>query len=92
MLSKTKYVNWVPVAHACNPHYSEGRDQEGHGLKLTQEIVCETLSQKSPLQKRAGRMTQVVGPKFKPQYCKIKKEKKNDQQSSSIGRTPIQQA
>jgi hypothetical protein len=26
----------APVAHACNPHYSGGRDQEDHGLKLAQ--------------------------------------------------------
>jgi hypothetical protein len=32
------------------------------------QIVCETLSQKTPLQKRAGRVAQGVGPEFKPQY------------------------
>jgi hypothetical protein len=25
------------VAHACNPSYSRGRDQEDHGLKLARE-------------------------------------------------------
>jgi hypothetical protein len=24
---------WAPVAHACNPSYSGGRDQEDHGSK-----------------------------------------------------------
>jgi hypothetical protein len=24
---------WVLVAHACNPNYSEDRDQEDHGSK-----------------------------------------------------------
>jgi hypothetical protein len=24
---------WVPVAHACNPSYSGGRDQDDHGSK-----------------------------------------------------------
>jgi hypothetical protein len=26
----------VPVAHACNPRYSGGRDQEDHGSKPAQ--------------------------------------------------------
>jgi hypothetical protein len=25
--------SWVPMAHAYNPSYSGGRDQEDHGLK-----------------------------------------------------------
>jgi hypothetical protein len=36
------------------------------------QIVHETLSQKNPLQKRAG-----VGPEFKPLYHKRKKDKQN---------------
>jgi hypothetical protein len=39
------------------------------------QIVCETLSQKHPSQKRAGGVTQGVGPEFKPQYHKKKKKK-----------------
>jgi hypothetical protein len=34
------------VAHACNPSYSKGRDQEEHGSKSAWQIVCETLSRK----------------------------------------------
>jgi hypothetical protein len=34
-----------------------------------------TYLEKNPSQKRAGGVTQCVGPEFKPQYCK--KEKKN---------------
>jgi hypothetical protein len=30
------------------------------------QIVCETLSQKNPIQKRAGGVVQDVGPEFKP--------------------------
>jgi hypothetical protein len=26
-------LSQAPVAHACNPSYSEGRDQEDHGWK-----------------------------------------------------------
>jgi hypothetical protein len=36
-------------------------------------IVCETLSQKNPSQKRAGGVAQRVVPEFKSQYCKKKK-------------------
>jgi hypothetical protein len=32
------------------------------------KILCETLSQKNPSQKRAGGMAQGVGPEFKSQY------------------------
>jgi hypothetical protein len=32
------------------------------------QIVQETLSQKNPLQKRASRVAEAVGPEFKPQY------------------------
>jgi hypothetical protein len=30
---KNWVYSWVPVAHACNPSYSGGRDQGDHGLK-----------------------------------------------------------
>jgi hypothetical protein len=38
------------------------------------QIVLETVSQKNPSQKRAGGVAQGLGPEFKPQYCKKKKE------------------
>jgi hypothetical protein len=41
--------------------------------KVQRKIVCKTLSQKNPSQKRVGGVAQVVGPEFKPQYC-IKKK------------------
>jgi hypothetical protein len=34
------------MAHACDPSYSEGRDQEDHGLMPAEQIVGEILSQK----------------------------------------------
>jgi hypothetical protein len=48
------------VAHACNPSYSGGRDQEDHGSKPAWQIVHETLSQKysSSPKKRAGGVAQ----------------------------------
>jgi hypothetical protein len=30
---KRKKINWGLVAHACNPSYSGGRDQEDRGSK-----------------------------------------------------------
>jgi hypothetical protein len=39
------------------------------------QIVQETLSGKYPSQKRAGGVAQGIGPEFKPQYCKKKKNK-----------------
>jgi hypothetical protein len=35
------------VAHASNPSYSGGRDQEDHGWKPDRAIVWETLSWKT---------------------------------------------
>jgi hypothetical protein len=40
------------------------------------QIVCETLSWKHPSRKRTGGVAQGVGPEFKPQYHKKKKERK----------------
>jgi hypothetical protein len=34
------------VAHACNPGYSGGRDQEDRGLSQPGQIVHQTLSPK----------------------------------------------
>jgi hypothetical protein len=45
-------------------------------LKPARQIVLEThLSQKKHSQKKAGGVTQGVGPEFKFQYCKKKKKK-----------------
>jgi 2,3-bisphosphoglycerate-independent phosphoglycerate mutase len=46
------------VAHAYNSSYSGGRDQENCGQP--RHIVHETLSQKKPNVKKAGRVAQVV--------------------------------
>jgi hypothetical protein len=63
------------VAHARNPSYSGGRDQENCGLKPAGQIVHETLSKKNSLQKRAGGVARGVGPEFKPPYYKSKTTK-----------------
>jgi hypothetical protein len=33
--TQIKGRSWAPVAHACNPSYSGGGEQEDHGLKPT---------------------------------------------------------
>jgi hypothetical protein len=60
----------VLVAHACDPSYSGGREQEDCILG---KVVHETLSQKKKKsQKRSGGVAQGVSPEFKLPYCKTK--------------------
>jgi hypothetical protein len=61
------------MAHACNPSYSGGRDQEDHSLKPAQANSAQEPISKNPSQKRAGGVTQGEGPEFKPQYHQKKK-------------------
>jgi hypothetical protein len=61
-----KIVKKEQVAHACNPSYSEGRDQEDRGSKPVwaeslQDPILEKQKQKTITQKRAGRTAQGVG-------------------------------
>jgi hypothetical protein len=68
------------VAHACNPSYSEGRDQEDQISKSAQANSSQDPTpqgKKKKSQKRAGEVTQGVDPEFKPQYHKKKKKKKD---------------
>jgi hypothetical protein len=83
----------APVAHACNPGYSEGRDQEDHSLKPAQgNNSWDPILKWKTLQKnRAGGVAQGEGPEFKPQYCKKKKnhlmERAWDGASEDLGPT-----
>jgi hypothetical protein len=66
------------VAHAFNPSYSGGRDQEDHGSKPAWANSSPDPILKKPFtknKKRAGGVAQGVGPEFKPQYQKKKREK-----------------
>jgi hypothetical protein len=54
--------------------YSGGRNQRKVVLKRAQANRSRDLSQKNPSQKRAGGMAQGVGPEFKSQYSKKRKE------------------
>jgi hypothetical protein len=65
------YDTQVPVAHACNPSYSGGRDQEDPSSKSawTKKFA------RPYLEKPFTKIGLGEGPEFKPQYC-IKKKKK----------------
>jgi hypothetical protein len=60
----------VPVAHSDR---QRDRDQEDCGLKPAWANSSEDPILKNPSQKRAGGVTQDVGPEFKPQYCEKKR-------------------
>jgi hypothetical protein len=66
------------VAHAYNPCYFIGRDQEDRGLKPACKLFERPYlgKKKKPSQKRADGVAQGEGPEFKPQYCKKEKRKK----------------
>jgi hypothetical protein len=64
------------VAHACNPSYSGGGDQEDRGLKpVPANTLQDPISNIPNTPKRAGRVAQGIGPEFKPQgHIYIKKK------------------
>jgi hypothetical protein len=45
---------WVPVAHACNPSYSGGRDQEDHSSKPSWANSSEDPISKKTITKKKG--------------------------------------
>jgi hypothetical protein len=45
-------INWVLVAHTCNPCHSGGRDQEDHGLKSAQANILGDVILKNPITKK----------------------------------------
>jgi hypothetical protein len=66
------------VAHTYNPSNSGGRDQEDRGSKPARANSSQDSILKRFIlqpQKRAGGVGQGVGPEFKPQYNKNKKDK-----------------
>jgi hypothetical protein len=54
-------LSQAPVAHACNPSYSGGRDQEDQGLKPACANSSQDSISKMPNTKKAGRVAQVSG-------------------------------
>jgi hypothetical protein len=71
----------VPVTHTYNHSYSGGRDQEDRGSKQAWADSSKRPYLEKPTvkkeKKRAGGVTQGVGPEFKLQYHKNKKKKAN---------------
>jgi hypothetical protein len=48
-------LSCAPVAHTCNPSYSEGRNQEDRSLKAVQAVQENTLRDpilRKPIKKR----------------------------------------
>jgi hypothetical protein len=62
------------VAHACNPRYSGGRDQEDCDLKpaLGKQFMRSYLEKKQKKAGTADGVAQGAGLEFKPQYRKNK--------------------
>jgi hypothetical protein len=44
--------SWVPMAHACNPSYSGGRDQEDYGSKPAWATRSQDPILKKPITKK----------------------------------------
>jgi hypothetical protein len=69
------YLKLGAGAHACNPHNS-GEIRRISVRSQPRQLVQETLSWKNPSHKRTGGVAWGVGPEFKPQYHKKKKNQK----------------
>jgi hypothetical protein len=72
MVFKNNYLSQAPVSLSCNSSYSGGRDKEDCIQSQPREIICDSLSQKNPSQKRTGGMVPGVDSEFKLYYCKTK--------------------
>jgi hypothetical protein len=66
--------SWALVAHTYNPHYSEGRDEEDHGLKPAQANTSQNPVLKNLSQNKTGRVAQGEGPEFKPSKRRRREE------------------
>jgi hypothetical protein len=61
----------VPEAHAYNPSYSGGRDQEDQSSTQANSSQ-DSISKSLILKNWASGMARGEGPEFKHQYCKNK--------------------
>jgi hypothetical protein len=59
-------LRWAPVAHACHPSLSEGRDQDGCDSKTAQANSLQDPISKKLITKKACRVTRGIGPEVKP--------------------------
>jgi hypothetical protein len=62
------------VAHACNPGYSGGRNQEDQGWKPALANTLRPYLRKKITKKGVG-VAQAVGPEFNPRFQEKKKER-----------------
>jgi hypothetical protein len=63
------------MAHAYDPSYSGGRDQEDHGSKPAwANSLWDPILKKPITKNRAGGVAQGEGPEFKSQYWEKKKK------------------
>jgi hypothetical protein len=73
------------VAHACNPSYSGGRDQEDFGSKPAQQIVHKTPSQKKhSLKKVLVEWLKVKALSSSPSTAKKKKKDSKNTLSTTL--------
>jgi hypothetical protein len=87
----------VLVAHACNPSFSGGTDQEDYSSKPAEANSSRDPILKKAIKKRAGGMAQGVGSEFKPQNQKPKTKNQNKktsrgffaEQRASLGPTSL---
>jgi hypothetical protein len=74
---------WHICKSYCNPSYSGGRDQVGHGSKPALANSSWDPISKNPFTKKGWWMAQGIGPKFKPQHWKKKKKKKKEKEKGN---------
>jgi hypothetical protein len=65
---------WALMAHACDPSYSGGSNQEDRDLKPAQANSLRDPISKTLHKNMAGGVTQGEGLEFKSQYSRKKKE------------------
>jgi hypothetical protein len=68
-------LDQVLVAHAYNPSYSGGRDEEDHSSKATRANSSQDPILKMPITKKSWWSGLRCRSEFKPQYSKKKKKK-----------------
>jgi hypothetical protein len=70
-----KWLGWALVAHACNPSFSRGRDQEDAVQSQPRQIVRKTLSRKNLSQKGLAEWLKVKTLNSSPVLLEKKKTK-----------------
>jgi hypothetical protein len=61
-INSKELANQALVAHACNPSYSGGKDQEDHGLRPAQANISRDPISKNPITKQGW----YYGSRFRP--------------------------